>query len=226
MSATLRGVEQATDPLLRQAPQGNIGQAIAAGIPGLAQSVQPRQDIYGRVVANPQQGLGALLPSRIGPGTTDPVAVAMARAGVQPSATPTDVPYGPYDQVHLTPQERQAWEHLRGQIIQQSGAAMVANPQFDQDPTGKSQQYSLKLLDQIATNAANLQILSVIGPNPTIEPRPGSLIAPVQGYAPGGLGDQYLTQATQLRTQMQHQALMNALLSGQTGLQELQAANA
>ena len=55
---------------------------------------------------------------------------------------------------------------------------------------------------------------------------PTGVLAPVQGYQPVGLGDQYLTQATTLRNQAQHAALMQSLLGGQTGLQALQAANA
>jgi hypothetical protein len=69
-------------------------------------------------------------------------------------------------------------------------------------------------------------VLRDIGPSGVARMVPTGVLAPVQGYQPGGLGDQYLSQATMLRNQAQHAALMQSLMGGQTGLQALMAANA
>ena len=131
-SSTLRSAELATDPLQRQAPPNDVLGKIATGIPGLAQGVQPRLDALGRHIPNPQQGLGAFVPWRPGAGQDSPILAAMGRAGVAPSATPQTVPYGPYDEVRLTPQERVSYEQYRGQLTQQMATTMVSSPQFQQ----------------------------------------------------------------------------------------------
>jgi hypothetical protein len=207
MAGLLRGVARGTDPLMRQPAPGDVGAAIAQNIPVLRQQVQPRIDVLGQTVANPQAGLGALLPTRLGAGAPNPIAAAYERTNTPLGPAPQTIDYGPYGQVYLTPQQRQTWLQLRGQVLQNSLARTAADPKFQQSDA-KSQELTLKTVDQIATRTANLQMLSQLGPNPTVVPRPGSLTAPVQSYAPGA----------------SNYDLMSAVLSNQTGLQALQAA--
>jgi hypothetical protein len=217
MSGLLRGVERVTDPYLRQVPQGRtladvpgeLGATLARGIPGLAQTLQPQLDVLGRPMVNPSQGLAAMLPVRQTPGAPSDILAAYERTNTPVGQAPQTIDYGPYGQIYLTPQERQTWLQLRGQVLQNSLAATAADPKFQQSPA-KSQELTLKTVDQIATRTADLQLLSQLGPDrrAAAVPRPGSLTAPVQSYAPGA----------------SNYDLMSAVLSNQTGLQALQAA--
>ena len=226
MSGTLRGIERATDPLQRQAPQGDILGAVAQGIPGLGQTVQPRVDVLGRNMPNPQQGLGTFLPARLGAGQSSPILAAMGGAGVAPAAAPQTIPYGPYDEVRLTPQERVAFEQYRGQIIQRAAGNLVSSPRFQTMP-GNAQRAALEQINTAAQQAAGQLVLRDIGPQSAqARMTPTGTLAPVQTYQPGGLGEQYLSQQSLLQSQARHQALMQSLLGGQTGLQAAMAANA
>lgn len=225
MSGALRSVAQMTDPMMRQPAQGDVGQAIEANLPVLRQQVPPRVDVLGQQVANPQAGLGVLLPSRLGAGEESPIAAAMGRTGVAPSAVPATIPYGPANEIRLTPAERTAYEQYRGQIIQQGADQLVRSPGFQQMPD-YAQRAALQNVAAAASEAAGRMVLRDIGPSGVARMVPTGVLAPVQGYQPGGLGDQYLSQATMLRNQAQHAALMQSLMGGQTGLQALMAANA
>jgi hypothetical protein len=195
MSGLLHGIERATDPTLRQPPPGDIGAALASRLPGFAETVQPRLDVLGRPMQNPQQGLASLVPTRLAPGEPSPILDALQRTGVGISAPPQKVNYGPFDE-----------------ILQQSAQAMTADPKFQASPL-ESQRYAMKMVDQLATRAADLQVLSTINPTDAqtrAMARPGSLTAPVQGYGPG---DQPLLMQ-QLQRDAQHRALINSLLGG------------
>jgi len=225
MSAALGSLARATDPLMRQPAPGDVGQSIAQNIPGLREQLEPRVDVLGRTVTNPQQALGALLPARLGAGEENPIAAAMGHVGVAPASVPQTIPYGPYDEIRLLPAERMAYEQYRGQVIQQATDALVRSPQWQQMPQN-AQRAALQQIDTLASDAAGKMVLRDMGPAAQGRMTPTGLIAPVQGYQPGGLGDQYLSQATLMRNQAQHAALLQSLLGGQTGLQALQAANA
>jgi flagellum-specific peptidoglycan hydrolase FlgJ len=223
-SGLVRSVAQMTDPYQRQVITPRTTQElvqsvvsnVAQNIPGLRETLPQRVDVLGRPIQNPQQGLGELSPFRAAPGVPSPILQAYERAGAAPPGAPQTVPYGPYSEIRLTPAERQEWERIRGGIIQQSASAMTADPSFQQQ-SGPSQRYALNMVDTIATNAANLQILSTMGPAAyaRAQAKPGGLTGAVQAYSPEAFGNQWLTQATMQQTQAQHQALMNALLSAQ-----------
>ena len=219
MSGLVRGVARATDPYMRQPPPGDVGQALMQNIPGLRQQVMPELSTLGQPIPNPQQGLAAFLPTRLGAGTAGPIETAMAAAGAAPSATPQTVAYGPYDQIRLNPQERQAWEQYRGQFINQMASDLVSSPQFQQ-MTPKTQNLALQTIDRYAADGANKLVLRDLLQGGDVQGRlePTGLLAPVQGYLPTAMANPQ--QAALL--QAQGQALFNALIGGQTGQQYLQ----
>lgn len=212
--ALLANAASAMDPYERQArgstAQETFGQALETRLPGLRQNVPPRLTATGAPIPNPQQGAGLLMP-RSSVVNADPVLVAMAQAGVTPSAAPSSVPYGPYSEIRLTPQEQQAWEQYRGQIVARSAGNLVASPNFQQLPP-KTQQVNLQRINTIADDAAGKMVLRdiMLGGPAAAQGRsmPTGLAAPVYSYAPMGLGDQSMLY----RNQAQHQALMQSLL--------------
>ena len=220
-SGLVRSIAQMTDPTQRQAlaartpqelPQ-SILENVAQNIPGVREGLPARQDVLGRPVANPLQGLGELLPVRTAAGQPTPLLQAMENVGVAPSAPPRSVDYGPYEQIALTPAEQRVWQQIQGQILQQSAAQMVASPGW-QTMTPKSQQYALQRIDQVASHAADMRMLGTIG-SPALqtrrEPKPGGLLAPVTGYGPDVMQNQMVLQQ-QLQRSAQNQALINSLL--------------
>jgi murein DD-endopeptidase MepM/ murein hydrolase activator NlpD len=223
MSGLLRGVARATDVSMRQPPPGDIGQALEANIPGLRQQVMPElSNVSGQPIPNPQQGLAAFLPTRLAAGSPGAIETSMAAAGVAPSAVPQTINYGPYDQIRLTPDERQTWQQYRGALMTRMAGDLVQSPGF-QSMSAKSQQVSLQRINQLADQYAGQLLTRDIGPTARAAGRlePTGLLAPVQGFDLGG----QLTQQSLARSQMQHQALMQALLGGQTGQQYLQDYN-
>ena len=164
---------------------------------------------------NPQQGLGMLLPGSR-PYNGDPILLAMANAGVTPSAPPDQVPYGPYANVRLTPQEQQQWQQYRGQLLQQMAGPTVSSPSWSQVPdnaTAQAQHRVLSTLDSQASAAANRMLLGDIASGPgqgQSRMIASGAMAPVYSYAPMGLSQQLLQQQQQAA---QHRALMQALLS-------------
>jgi hypothetical protein len=224
-SGLVRSVAQMTDPFQRQTlnprtpqqlPQ-SIQENVMQNIPGLAETLPARQDILGRAIPNPLQGLGEISPFRAATGQPTPVLAAMQNAGVAPSAPPNTIPYGPAEQIALTPAEQRAWQQLQGQILQQSAARMVTSPSF-QAATPRSQALSLKMIDQTAAHSADMQLLGVIGREgpgtlqARREPTPGGMLAPAVGYGPDVTMNQQLLQQ-QLQRTAQSQALINSLLA-------------
>jgi hypothetical protein len=223
-----------TDPLQRQvlSPQTSqqlpqsIAENVLQNIPGLRENLPARQDVLGQPLANPLQGLGELLPVRTAAGTPSAVTAAMQSAGVAPSATPASIPYGPANEIRLTPNERLAYERYRGQIVQQAADRLVNSAQWQQMPP-VAQRAALQNIDQIAASAAGKMVLRDIGPAGTARMSPTGVLAPVVGYGPDVLGNQLMLEQ-QLQRNAQHAALMQALLGGggASGLQGLMAANA
>jgi len=221
--ALLSNLASTTDPYQRIAqgatPLEQIQRSVESRLPGARQSLPPRLDVTGQPIPNPQQGPGLLLPRStvINP---NPVALAMAGVGVTPSAAPKDIPYGPMAKVVLTPDEQQQWTQYRGDLVEQATAPLVNSPEFAQMDTN-AQKMALAYINQVAADAANKMVLRDIATGPgagTSRMIGTGALAPVYGYAPIGMGDQ-LTQTMMLRNQMHHQALMNALLGGQSGVQ-------
>jgi len=232
MSGLVRSVAQMTDPTARQVltprtaqelPQ-SITQSVQQNIPGLREALPARQDILGRAMANPVAGLGELLPARAAAGTPSPVLEAYQRAGVAPSAPPPTIPYGSAFEIRLTPQEQQAWERYRGQIVQQA-----AGPLITQQPQTlnqlKGQQMALQNILANAGAAASRLVLRDIVAEPgaaASRAEATGRLAPVIGYSPDVMANQVLLQMQAAH----HAALMQALTGGQTsGLQQLIAAN-
>ena len=234
-SGEVRSIAQMTDPYQRQVVrpitpdllQQSIGERVAENIPGLRQGLPVAQDVLGRPLQNPLQGLGELSPVRSAAGQPTAVLQAMQSAGVAPAATPDTVPYG-RGEIRLNPQEQRAFEQYRGQIIQQYAGGLVASPQWQQ--MGQlAQQRALSNIDQQAQAAAGRLVLRdivAVGQGPSRMQFTGAL-APVLGYGPDVLGNQALLQAELARSQTYRQTLMQALQgSGSSNLQQLLAANA
>ena len=220
-SGTVRSVAQMTDPLQRQTlnavtpqqlPQ-SVLENVLQNIPGARENLPARQDVLGRPVSNPLQGLGEMLPARQAAGLGTPLLQAMETANVAPSASPRTVPYGPYEQIALTPAEQRTWQQLQGEQLQRSSAQLVASAGF-KNMTPNAQQYALKMLDQSASHAADMRMLGVIGSaglQTRREPTPGGLLAPVTGYGPDVMQTQLLLQQ-QLQRNADNQALIRSLL--------------
>jgi hypothetical protein len=220
-SALLGNVAAVTDPYARQArgatAQEQFLQSIEAGIPGFRQNVPQRLTATGAAVPNPQQGLGLLAPrsSMVNP---DPILLAMAQAGVTPTTPPADVAYGGAAKVRLTPDEQQAWEQYRGRILQQAATPLITAPAWQRMPD-YAQRAALTSVNDAASRAADQLVLADIARSPGAgrsRMLPSGTLAPVYSYAPVGLG-QPLDQATLLRNQAQHAALMSALTGSQGG---------
>jgi flagellar protein FlgJ len=235
-SGEVRSIAQMTDPTQRQAltprmpqelPQ-SVLENVAQNIPGLRENLPARVDMLGRPVSNPLQGLGELLPVRTAAGQPTPVLQAMQNVGVAPGPTPQTIPYGPYDEVRLTPQEQRTYDQYRGQLTQQMADGMVSSPQWQQ-MAQNAQRAALQRVDAVAADAAGKMVLRDIASGPGAglsRMQPTGVMAPVVGYGPDVTGNQLMLQQQLLRNAYQHQALMQSLLGGQTGLQGLQAANA
>jgi len=230
-SGLVRSIAQMTDPQQRQAlepvtmaqlPQ-SIAEQVMQNVPGLRENLPARQDVLGRPVANPLQGLGEMLPVRTAAGTRSPILAAMQAAGVAPAATPATIPYGSNAEIRLNPGEQQAFQRYRGQIIQQAAAPLIASAQWQQMPD-YAQRIALGRIDQAAQQAAGRMVLGDIvgsGSAPARAQTTG-VLAPVVGYSP----DVTANQTSLLRNSAMHQALIQGLLGGQSGLQSLQAMNA
>jgi cell wall-associated NlpC family hydrolase len=220
--ALLSNLASTTDPYARVAqgatPLEQIQRSVESRLPGYRQSLPPRLDVTGQPIPNPQQGAGLLLP-RSNVVNPNPVALAMAGAGVTPGAAPKEIPFGPTAKILLTPDEQQAWQQYRGNLMQQAASGLVNSPQFAQLDT-LAQNRALTAITQNVDAAATGMVMADLARTPDFGRRmigTGAL-APVYGYAPIDTSNQ-LTQTMMLRNQLHHQALMNALVSGQSGVQ-------
>jgi hypothetical protein len=220
-SGLVRSVAQMTDPTQRQALQAqttsqlpqSIAENVLQNLPVARENLPARQDVLGRPVNNPLQGLGEMLPVRTAPGTPSPILSAMQSAGVAPSATPSTVPYGPMNEIRLRPEEQRAYEQYRGQVIQRAADALVNSDRWQQ-MTPLAQRAALQNIDQIAGQAAGQMVLRDVvqaggGLN---RATPTGALAPVVSYGPDVTANQ-LMLAQQLQNQAQHRALIQALLS-------------
>jgi hypothetical protein len=220
-SGTVRSVAEMTDPTQRQTltprtlqelPQ-SVLEHVAQNIPGLREGLPARQDVLGRPISNPLQGLGELLPVRTAAGQQTPLLEAMQRLGVAPSGPPATIPYGPANELRLKPQEQRAFEQYRGQILERSAAPLVASPQFQQMQP-YAQRAALERIDSAAASAAGRMVLGDIVRTPgAAQSRMQStgVLAPVVGYGPDILGNQYTDPGASARL-AQHQALIQSLL--------------
>jgi hypothetical protein len=222
-SGTVRSVAEMTDPTQRQTltprtlqelPQ-SVLEHVAQNIPGLREGLPARQDVLGRPISNPLQGLGELLPVKTAAGQPTPLLEAMQRLGVAPSGPPATIPYGPANELRLKPEEQRAFEQYRGQILERSAAPLVASPQFQQMQP-YAQRAALERIDSAAASAAGRMVLGDIVRTPgAAQSRMQStgVLAPVVGYGPDILGNQYTDPGASARL-AQHQALIQSLLGG------------
>jgi flagellum-specific peptidoglycan hydrolase FlgJ len=228
--ALLGNIASAQDPYARQVlpqpgnPMAAVWQSVETRLPGLRENVPTRLTATGQPLPNPQQGAGLLVP-RSSVINADPVLAAMAAAGVTAKGAPEKVPYGPSGEIRLSPEEQHRFEEYRGQILRQAAGSMIQSPQWRTMPI-EAQRAALQQVNATASDAAGKLVLRDIGAGGLGRMIPTGVLAPVESYLPVGLNDQYLNQAAILRNQMQHQALMQSLLGGESGLQALIAANA
>ena len=221
--ALLSNVASTTDPYTRVAqgatPLEQVQRSLESRLPGARESLPPRLTATGEPMPNPQQGAGLLIP-RSNVVNANPILQAMAQAGVTPGAAPPSVPYGPNGEIRLTPDEQQAWATYRGQIVQQGAGSLVNSPRWAQLPP-RGQQNALDSVNRAADSAASRMVLRDIVQTPGYQQRVigTNALAPVYSYAPVTNPQQQLLQ------QLQQQALLQSLNSGQSGLQSLIAAN-
>jgi hypothetical protein len=220
-SGTVRSVAEMTDPTQRQTltprtlqelPQ-SVLEHVAQNIPGLREGLPARQDVLGRPISNPLQGLGELLPVKTAAGQQTPLLEAMQRLGVAPSGPPATIPYGPAAELRLRPEEQRAFEQYRGQILQQSAAPLVGTAKF-QALAPYAQRAALQQINTAASDAAGKMVLRDIVRTPgAAQSRQQStgVLAPVVGYGPDILGNQYSDPGASARL-AQHQALIQSLL--------------
>lgn len=126
---TLRAAAAAMDPVQRRAskwgdeavPTTAIGEGIETAIPGLRQNVAPAQDVLGRPMENPQQGLGAILP-RTTTLREDPLIKEFQAAGVDIAAAPSDV-----DGVPLSAAQQRRYTEVMGRELQRLAGPSIAS---------------------------------------------------------------------------------------------------
>ena len=214
-SAVVRTAAQAGDAYQRQPLRAEtasqvlpaILQNVQQNLPGLREQLPTRLDVLGRDVGNPQQGLSSILPLRAAAGEPSPILAAMAQAQVAPPSAPPSIPYGPNAQINLKPEEQQQYIRYRGQLIQQMASDLVNSPDFKQMPDF-AQKIALTRVTQTADQVAGKMLLGDLAPDAQHRMSLTGALAPVQSYGPS-LAD----QATLLRNQASHRALIQALLS-------------
>jgi hypothetical protein len=113
----------------------------------------------------------------------------------------------------LRPEEQRAYEQYRGQILQQSAAPLVVTAKF-QALAPYAQRAALQQINTAASDAAGKMVLRDIVRTPgAAQSRQQStgVLAPVVGYGPDVLGNQYSDPGASARL-AQHQALIQSLL--------------
>jgi hypothetical protein len=164
--AAINTLGQATDPLMRVNERGDITGALAARIPGLRETVPAQQDVLGRPVPNPQQGLAAVQPLRTSPERPDPVLGALLAAGVDVPPPPTSVAPGVGLSVDLTPEEQRAYQRSAGAVITRTVerylAAQEAKDPAERDSPAR-RAATLKIYVEAAREQAKNDALRAIG---------------------------------------------------------------
>lgn len=137
--AAINTVGQATDPTLRAPEKGDVASALQARFPGVRESVPAKQDVLGRDVPNPQQGLAALSPVKANPIGDDSVLKALLDAGIDVPEPPKDVTLGKFKNVPLTQAEQRAYRRIAGDELSRVVRERVASDAFRTDtPQGRA----------------------------------------------------------------------------------------
>jgi len=160
--AAINTAAQATDPLMRVNERGDITGALAARIPGLRETVPPQQDVLGRPVPNPQEGLAAVQPLRTSPERPDPVLGALLEAGVDVGPPPTTVAPGSGLSVELTPEEQRAYQRSAGAAIVRTVERYLASDKSRTD-TPARRAATLKIYVETAREQAKNDVLRAMG---------------------------------------------------------------
>jgi hypothetical protein len=191
--ALLANLAATQDPYQRQTtnaqdPLAQIQNALASRIPGQRENLPPRLSATGTPLPNPQQGAGLLLP-RSSVITRDPILEEMQTLGVTPIAAPKSVPYGPLNEVRLTPQEQQTWETYRGQLLTRMATQLMQSSSYQKLPDGGTAQRNAmaKVASEAASAADKLLLGDIIKGAPDKGRSrwiPTGQNAPVYSYAP------------------------------------------
>lgn len=147
----LNTVGQATDPLLREPQRGNVAENVAERLPGLRQQLPPRDDVLGRPIENPQQGLGALSPLRVSDAKPEPLIEELLRRHVDISPAPKDVLNVP-----LNPAEQRKFEEVNGRLIQQYMPKVLAEPNYQRATPEQQSAVLSALLDRLRGQARSV----------------------------------------------------------------------
>jgi hypothetical protein len=149
-----RAVANMLDPTARKADRPSdsttwgesFGQNVATAIPGARGSVPAAQDVLGREMANPQSGLGAIIPKTTVE-TPDPVIQAFQSAGIDIG----DPPEKAGDFI-MTTDEKRAWMTARGAELEKR-----VTPAIQAMPP-EQQAVRLKAIMNVANEMADLYV--------------------------------------------------------------------
>jgi hypothetical protein len=176
---TIRAAAQMTDPEgVARKPEtwdqagflGSVGQQLEQNIPGLRGNVAEAQDVLGRPMPNPQQGLGALFP-RVTAVRDDPTISMFQQLGVDIGAPPATVSYTPKGgagkgietaPVELTPAEQRAWNTYRGQALIDE-VARVQKSAFWQRASRADKQAELQAILSAVNKDASAAAIDAMG---------------------------------------------------------------
>jgi len=133
--SALNTLAQAQDPTQRKVEGFNALQAIQSRLPpdfpliGGREEVPEAQDVLGRPVPNPRQGLGALNPLQVNPVRPDPVLEELDNVGVTVAPPPKVVTRGGVP-LELKPEESRDLQARSGALVAERIAAEIAEPGY------------------------------------------------------------------------------------------------
>ena len=156
-AATARTVATALDPSQRQLEGGaqtsfgeRAGQAFEQQV-GARSALPVAQDVLGRPVENPQQGLGAFGPRMTRP-SPDPIVGAFRGVGVDLTGPPSSV-----DGVDFTPAQQRAYQETLGRELARIAGPTIAGPNWETMPLSVRKQL-LETLRETARTLAESRV--------------------------------------------------------------------
>jgi hypothetical protein len=154
------------DPYKRQID--SIKDAVQARIPGLREQMLPQRDALGEPVANDDR-LAGISPSVASTPSTDPVRAELGRleskgfgVGVQAAPHSINLPDAhmkDLGKVEVTPQQRDVFSTVAGQMSHQILSTMVTNPMWEHVPDALKQQMMQKVFEH-GDSVAKATVLS------------------------------------------------------------------
>jgi hypothetical protein len=196
--ALLANYASSQDPFQRNpragsGPLEDIQNALLARLPGQREGLQTRISATGRQLANPQQGLGILMPrSSVIQG--DPILDELAKVGVKPTNTPSSLSFGSANQVQLTPGEQYRWQQYRGQALTDSATKLMSSSAYrkldDGSDKGKiAQRNAVAAVVSSSAQVADGKLRQELGKDTASLTKrfiPTGALAPAYGYGTGG----------------------------------------